>query len=757
MKKYVFLIFLGLIKLGILSAQTDTTSISEKSLEDLMNIQVTSVSKKAENLQNVPFALYVITSSDIEKSAYTSLVDLLREKVPGYWAASMDYRKNDTYVRNSYSGSVLVLLDGTPMQDLMLSAFSDANFDIPLSSIDRIEVIRGSGGVVYGANSASGVISIFTKNANSDSPLRVDVKAGAPTFTNVSFQAGKKYSDRFSFNTYGQFNYFGGYKQMDVFNHTTSVVPNSLDGSNTTITNRFPRDDDKTSYLSLGLNSQWNATEKLTLSTNLHLNATYANAYNVSYPIKGSSLFPYGNSFLPMATDTAFLVNDNKSRFVGNVKLAYNFSDKHNLFFRISTNYENQHLTPGGGYDTKNGIVDFEVQDNFELPFNTVSVGANYRILNYDIDGFFDPTLIQYVKPQNTEHLKGGFIQDKLSLLDEKLNFYLGLKAENFSLINSNYYFSPMAKLVVKPMDKFTLWGGFSRSYTTPGYNQTNVELNIFRMATFDPASYPGQYSITAINSPNTKPTSMSTWEAGLRIQATEKLYFETNFYKTDIADGVVNSPAGSPFRHIASRVVPGRYVDAYYYGNYMKGTNTGLETVVKALPSQGFELELSHTWYVTELEYQANSDFDINVLPAADKKINDKSYPTVPTNVYRGSVSIDLPFDFKLSVSGVFTSAYYNRFGTVSSPYEYDSQRFDPLFSDRLLLYKDKNVFGKNESRTIVNFKLDKYLLDKKLDLYIYGTDVTNNGFVESVNQFYTAYPRQVSRMIGGGVSYRF
>lgn len=752
MRKYVLWMLLLISHLSRLAAQTDTTAISEKSLEELMNIEVTSVSKKSERLQDVPSALTVITSDDIRKSSATNLIELLRERVPGYWAASLDYRKSDAYVRNSYSGSMLVLLDGTPMQDLISSTFSDTNFDLPLSAIDHIEVIRGSGGVIYGANSASGVISIFTKKADAGSPLQLDIKVAAPAYTNLAFQAGRKFNQDFSVNTYGQFNYFAGYKQMDVFNDASSMVKSSSTGGSTLITNRFPREDDKTAYSSFGLNSQWNASSKLTLSTNLHFNSTTAKSYNTSYPIDGSALVPYKGSFIPYAADTAFLVSDNKLRLVGNLKLNYSFSDQHNLYFRISTNYEWQHHAMGGGFDTKDGIIDFELQDDFELPFNTLSVGTNFRLVNYNIYGYYDPSLIQYIDPRNTQTLKGAFLQDKISLLDAKLNFYLGLKAENFSLINSTYYFSPMAKVVVKPVGSITLWGGYSRSYTTPGYNQTNVEFNIFRMAS-PFSAYPGQYSITAINSPHTKPTSLSNFEAGLRIQASEKFYFETSFYRTTIADGVVNSPAGSIFKHIPSRVVPGRYIDAYYYGNYMKGTNIGLETVLKAIPVNGLELEFSHTWFKTDLEYQTNSDFDISGLP----QIDDDNYPTVPSHVYRGSVSLDLPWKLKLNVTALFTSAFFNRFGTVTSPYEYDKQRFDPLYSDEIFAYKNENVFGQNSSRKVFNFRLDKYMLDNKLDVYLYGTDITNEACVESVNQFYTAYPRQIGRMLGAGVTYNF
>ena len=160
-----------------LSAQTDSTAnvfveedFFDMSIEDLMNIEVTSVSKKAERLQDVAAALYVLTQEDIKNSSATSIHELLRE-VPGYWGVQDEYNNVTSAMRfsnttNGPAGTVLYLLDGTPIQDLMTSTFTNRNFDIPLDEIDRIEIIKGSGGVIYGANSATGVVNIFTKSVD---------------------------------------------------------------------------------------------------------------------------------------------------------------------------------------------------------------------------------------------------------------------------------------------------------------------------------------------------------------------------------------------------------------------------------------------------------------------------------------------------------------------------------------------------------------------------------------------------------------
>ena len=154
-----------------LMAQTDSTAVADEwdmdmSLEDLMSMEVTSASKTAERLQDVSSAMYVITSDDITRSSATRLIEIL-DQVPGFWSADYSYQNSDANLRSGaggFVGTMLVLLDGVPLQSPFSSSFDYAGFDIPLTEIDRIEVIKGPGGTIYGANAATGVLNIWTCN-----------------------------------------------------------------------------------------------------------------------------------------------------------------------------------------------------------------------------------------------------------------------------------------------------------------------------------------------------------------------------------------------------------------------------------------------------------------------------------------------------------------------------------------------------------------------------------------------------------------
>ena len=142
--------------------------LAEESIEDLMNIQVTSVSKTEKKLSQTASAVFVITQEDIRRSGATNIPDLLR-MVPGLDVAQIDgsdWAISSRGFNEQSSNKLLVLIDGRTVYSPL---FSGVNWDaqaVPLDNIDRIEVIRGPGASVWGTNAVNGVISIITKRAD---------------------------------------------------------------------------------------------------------------------------------------------------------------------------------------------------------------------------------------------------------------------------------------------------------------------------------------------------------------------------------------------------------------------------------------------------------------------------------------------------------------------------------------------------------------------------------------------------------------
>ncbi len=773
--------------------------ILDLSLEELMGMEVTSVSKKAQRLQDVPSSIQVITTEDIVHSGATNLVELLREMVPGYWAATIDFYKYEAFLRNSYYASFLVLLDGTPMNDMITSSMIWENFELPLTAIDRIEVVRGSGGVIYGANSASGVISIFTKAAEDQPLFSVTTDIAYPLHSGTNLAFNKKLNEKISLGLYGRYRYFSGYEQMPSIENETALVPASSYEGDTLITNRFTGDDKTVHMYAAGLNFRWEISDKLRVSSNMHFNGSNQRIYTQNYPPEQSRLYLTETGGIAVeGTDIIQLVDHNKQRITGNVRADYEISADHQLFLRVSTNAENYHQILFGGVNYNNSIYDFEIQDNLTLGFNNLSFGANYRLLNYDIPEIAFEGSLNYIDRQNTETLTGFFVQDNIELLDDKLNFYLGAKAENFSLINDQYYFSPMAKITAALGEKLTLWGGYTKSYTTPGYQQTNIAVNFLRVPSPEgfaeiipaiatqtvidqagipesdipaflatqaaqdaiAATIPGLTTIIGItwpdyfntgitNGDDTEPTSFANFEVGLRWQVTDAVYVESNFYHTIVTDDITNSPI--VLDTIQSPTNPRERMETAYYGNYIDGTNTGMETIIKYQVTDGLFLELSHALFTSEREYKANDDFDVTLDTIQNSPLTNEQYPRVPQNIFRGRLKYAAPAGIHVSISALYATAFYNKFGTVDPIYQYEHQRWWPLFGDTGRAFQ----VGRNDDRTILNFKVAKTFSDN-LSVYAFGNDVLSKAFVESTSVLSLVYPRQTGRMIGMGITFQ-
>lgn len=169
-------------------AQTEDTQLAANeadltllSLEDLMRIEVTSVSKRAEPLSDAAAAISVITGDEIRRAGARTLADALR-LIPGMDVAATNAHAYAVSARgfNSTSSDKLeVLLDGRSVYTPLYSGVFWDSLQTYLPDIDRIEVIRGPGAALWGANAVNGVINIVTRPATETLGTAVDGAAGS--------------------------------------------------------------------------------------------------------------------------------------------------------------------------------------------------------------------------------------------------------------------------------------------------------------------------------------------------------------------------------------------------------------------------------------------------------------------------------------------------------------------------------------------------------------------------------------------------
>ncbi len=780
--------------------QVMAQDLMEMSLDDLLDMEVTSVSKKAERLQDVASSLYVLTSENIKSSGATSLHEVLMG-VPGYWGIQDEYSSVSPVIRNSPAsngsrGTVLYLLDGTPIQDIMASSFSFKNFDIPVEEIERIEVIRGSGGTIYGANSATGVVNIFTKTPEQSEGVEIDVAGAAAGLNSVSLRAGSQIGDNLSVAGYGKMRMFNGFGFLPEFDGEIVTVPVGETGTDSIISNRFTSNYDKSVMVSGGLK----ATYKINDDSKVAFTSHYNSAQQTTYTNYDTELSLIG------APDVLVENDVNRSRFVANMRYDHNFSDQHSIFVRASTNIENDFLNLLGGYKVDNSILDIEAQDNFSInSTNDLSLGVNYRAVKFDVYDINAVDAVRYVDPQAVENLTGAFVQDKVNLLDGKLPLLLGIKAENYSLIDDNFYLSPMAKVSFIPTEDLTIWGGYTQSYTTPGYNNTNIDLLLLQTlsdetvtgmatqgvyegvyqqtyaqvianggdaATADAqatgaaaafvGSPTGQATISAtaegirgglpnnvgvINGAETAPTQYRTMEVGFRASIMDGLSLESNVYYSSISDGITAS-ATPVLINEESLVNPGEFADYYVYGNYIKGVTYGTETLIRYIPSIKTQFEFAHTFTKSEWEYQHNVDFDIDDETVVDPDEIDRTpeIPVMPEHLFKLKGHFQLPADLKMSVGVVYASKFSSQ-----ANYDFINQRYPSILSG------GGTKVASNSDRTFINFRAEKMFMDDMLTVYAFGNDITNKGMVASTSALDNATLSQIGALYGVGVAVNF
>lgn len=188
------------------SADLRVADLADLSLEQLANIEVTSVSRRAERLSDAAASIYVITNDDIRRSGVTSLPEALR-LAPNLQVArtsASGYAISARGFNNSVANKLLILIDGRTVYTPLFSGVFWDSQDVMLEDIDRIEVISGPGGTLWGANAVNGVINIITRQAQATQGTLV-AAGGGNLEAGGSFRHGGKFGADGHYRVYGKY------------------------------------------------------------------------------------------------------------------------------------------------------------------------------------------------------------------------------------------------------------------------------------------------------------------------------------------------------------------------------------------------------------------------------------------------------------------------------------------------------------------------------------------------------------------------
>lgn len=722
------------------------------SLEELLNVEVTSVSKSSERMQDVATSIYVLNQEDIQRSGATRLTDLLK-LVPGTWFSETSFTNSTSGVREqaqSYSQSVLVLQDGVPLTSPITAGMDWAGSDIALDEIESIEVIKGPGGTVYGANAVTGIINITTRTAAAQG-LSVRLEGG-----NLGYQSPKlawgKALDGGHVNLWVKHQSHDGYGKGDFEGGTLSVT--APDGSPTTITNAFGWDEGNTlNSLTGGLRLDKSLGSGLGFQGGVYMRDSQEKTWATTvtpFPRSYEELLAMGASGLtPGGTEVRTMEsrNDRQTAFG---RLDWNAGGGHNLFLNSYLTRSAAYSTAAGGYGYSVRQFETELQDNLTLgERHTLNLGVNARQVRFDI-GTEDWTELYFTESNSHKNLFGAFAQDRIAI-NPSFDLTLGLKAEVWTLVSEDANLMPSARFSWRPEQRTTVWGAASRSYTTPGLIQTSIEVQVAQMPTvfmYEAGLVPGWDVATMgvppiagmtaalVNGDEIKPSSFDTFELGTRHTVNEHLSLDLSTFYV-LSDERVSASGIDMTAPVESSWHPGTYILPLYYQNMEKGTLFGSETVVKYLASSRLRFEFSHSFLKSNLE---------STIDGSDRS---PDTPGTPEHVLRMRGYYDLPESgLKFTLNTTWATEHER-----GSAYDY----YNLTWADASAA-NGNNILLKDEAQSRLQLDASVIKSFDSLTLTVWGRNLLADGYIDYADPYaFTAFPRQVERQLGVVLNYAF
>src|SRR5882724_3374448 len=391
---------------------TSAVDLSHLSLEDLANIEVSTVSKKSELLSDAPAAIYVITREDIRRSGATSIPEILR-LAPNLQVARVDSSQYAITARgfnSTTANKLLVLIDGRSVYTPLFSGvFWDVQ-DVLTEDIERIEVISGAGGTLWGANAVNGVINIISKKSSDTQGGLVSLGTG-----NAENGAGARYGGKLgedaTYRVYGK-----------KFNRDNTTTANGTDVA------------DAWHKGQLGFRTDWAASgDALTLQ---------GDAYNGSI-------------------DQA--VFDDKEISGGNLLARWNRTLQDGASLQVQTYYDRTRRIFPGTFGEVLDTYDIDVQHSFHWKTgHDIVWGGGYR---YSQDAVTNSALLAFLPADKNLTLANIFAQDDITLA-ERLKLTVGTRLEqnNYTGLEAQ----PNVRLSWKESDRVLLWSAISRAVRTP-------------------------------------------------------------------------------------------------------------------------------------------------------------------------------------------------------------------------------------------------------------------------------------------------
>ncbi len=615
------------------------------SLEELMGIEVTSVAGVAQEWFKTPAAMYVITGEDIRRSGHRSISEALR-LVPGMNVARIDANLSAVSARGfnlRFANKLLVLIDGRTVYDpLFAGTFWDVQ-DALLEDIDRIEVIRGPGATLWGANAVNGVINVTNKSAKHTQGLYLTGGGG----NKERGLAGVRYG-----GTLGEDSYYRVWGKYFLRDHFEDPSGNS-------------RPDDWDLFHG-GFRVDLGDTQNTKLTLQSEAYNTHRIGEGVKIPIPGHLTF---NN----------VVGDGRANG-GHVLARMTHEADSGAGWSLQGYYDRTNRVAGGEFEARRDTFDLDFRHHFLVgQHHDIIWGLGYR---HTRDRTQASSSLIFIPADRSADTFSGFIQDTITLIPDELFVMVGSKFEDNDY--TDFEFQPSGRLAWTPSDRQTIWASVSRPVRVPNRSTSDLLLISAYADTGLLGGGPpsGVFVPLAITGdPGVDSEELTAYELGYRVKFTDNLSFDAAGFYNDYRK-LVGTPASgvgqlsnrgsaqtyglelSTTWHAASNwkiVANYSALNVHIKGDLGLGTvgdqphhtasvasyldlhedlefNTALYWV-DSVPSQGaaayWRLDMGFTWRPTErLELAV---WGQNLLDSSHREVNDLFFQSSPTEVERG------------------------------------------------------------------------------------------------------------------------
>lgn len=540
-----------------------------------MDIEVTSVSKKPQRLANAAAAAFVISQDDIRRSGATSIPDLLR-MVPGLQVARIDANKWAVSIRGfngRFANKLLVLRDGRSVYTPLFSGVYWEQQDTPLEDIERIEVIRGPGAALWGANAVNGVINIITRKAE-DTPGGLLTAGGGNQEQGFgSLRYGFNLSNDSDLRVYGKY-----------ANRGPGQYQNNTDA----------HDAWQTGSAGFRLDSVLSAQDTVTIQGDY-----YAGSYDETY-----SLYNLATPGVPVKQQSAADANGLNLL----TRWQRNLSDTDSLSLQFYyDHYRRGMLELGETRDT----ADIDLQHHFKLgDRQDVIWGLGYRFTH---DHLTNSPYLVFADTDKGTSLLSGFVHDEISLLPDKLSLILGVRLEHNDY--SGFEVQPDARLLWTPSPHHSFWASVSRAVRTPSRGDEGVNYR-FLTAPATPPSIPLPIRLEINGSSNFQSETVIAYELGYRTSPTPRISFDLALFLNQYDKLRVPQPGS-----VSMAELPTNIVQPYSLTNSMHGHTYGAELSANWKPYDWWRLQATYSYLCSIMNLDAgNSDrlAQVNRLDAA-------------------------------------------------------------------------------------------------------------------------------------------